>query len=261
MHIIHYIIIFLVILLFLLYVLKYIVEKLLFFPNKDVPLDELPCEFNIHPGINGIFNDMGDQTPIVIYSHGNAGNIFDRANMALKFMSKGLSILMYDYRGFGRSANLKTTTKSIIDDGEAIFHYVQENYPNRKVILCGESMGSAVSYHLASKYDVDGLIILSGYSSLAEVINGFVPILGTLLSYIMYLPDNYRLVDKISCKRLIFHSSDDELIPFSQAIKMSNNSHECELVETVGGHNSPSMYGITFQKISEFASATTSCLR
>lgn len=218
--------------------LPYVTSKLLFSPSTEVPFDFLQNEFITPEGISAIFYDAGNNTPIVIYSHGNAGNIFNRRSLYNYLADVPISLILYDYRGFGRSAG-EATTNNIIEDGENVYRYITILYPNRKIILWGESMGSAVSWYLASKYEVSGLIITSGYSSLSEVIN-YVSIngLGTLVSYLMFLPDNIIHAPMVKCPILLLHSVDDTLIPLSQAVKMHNISPiNTILVQTSGGHN------------------------
>jgi uncharacterized protein len=216
-------------------ILPYIAPKLLFIPDKTTPANLLSNEFITPEGISAIFYDLGPNTPIIIYSHGNAGNIFNRTSLANYNLA---SLLLYDYRGFGRSIG-ETTTSSILEDGEHIYNYVKNTYPDREIILWGESMGSAVTWYLASKYNVSKVIITSGFASLANVIsNVIVSGLGTLLSYLMFLPDNTVHVDKVQCPVLLLHAGDDSLIPISEAENLKEiNPGNITLVRTYGGHN------------------------
>lgn len=228
-----------------------LIQKFLFYPDKTVKDKLSPNELLLNDNknniISAIFEDKGNNTPIILFSHGNAGNIFRRKYMFKLFLNKNVSLFMYDYSGFGRSTGY-TSTKNIIKNGEFVFEYLKNKYPNRKIILWGESMGSAVSWHLASKYKCSGLIITSGYSSLADVIDDVVlPGLGKLLSFITYLPDNKLCAKKISCPVLMFHSINDELIPYKQCLKIKHildsnfnytqNKNINSLIKTTGGHN------------------------
>jgi uncharacterized protein len=219
-------------------IVPYIAHKLLFIPDTNISIVSDDIEIITPSGINAMFYDKGSNTPIIIHSPGNAGNIYNRLHLAYHLKDIQVSLLIYDYRGFGNSPGI-ATTNNIIEDGEQVYNYVRSTYPNRKIILWGESMGSAVAWHLAAKYDVLGLIITSGYASLAEVISGLVfPCLGEALSYLMFLPDNIVHASKIRCPVLFLHAGDDTLITISHAEKLRGLIPTNSIfITTHGGHN------------------------
>lgn len=223
------------------YVLTCILNQFLFHPNtSNIPEKSIYNEFTTNNGVNGIFYNKGGNTPIIIYSHGNAGNIFGRQHFNEKIDGASCHFInkMTDYRGFGRS-NGNPTLKGISEDGESVYNYVKDKYPNREIILWGESIGSGVSWYLAAKYEVEGLIITSGYSSLATVINGVVPVIGTLSSMFTFIPNNSGLVEQVKCQILLIHGELDTLIPISHAIELKNKdlSKDITLITVDDGHN------------------------
>lgn len=213
--------------------LPIIARKLLFMPTKQCPSELGPNEIFTPEGISMLFYDKGSDTPIIIYSHGNAGNIFSRKYLTDYFVNE--SLLLYDYRGYGRSPG-KVNTKSIIEDGDYVMDYVMTNHPDRKIILWGESMGSAVTWYLAAKYHVESVVIVSGYSKLSNVISDVaVSPIGKILSWLMFLPDNTIYVDKVQCPVLLLHAEDDPLIKLYHAKELIRPS--TRLITTRGGHN------------------------
>lgn len=209
------------------------VNRILFRPNKVPPIKIDEKELFTQSGINMMFYDRGIGAPIVIQSHGNKGSIFDREHYLEYF--DGCSLLLYDYRGFGRSQG-NTTTKSILDDGEDVLNYVFKHYPNRKVILWGKSIGSSVAWYLASKYNVDGLIITSGFAKLKDVISAHAGnLIAHIISKLMFLPDNTIHFKNVMCPVLIMHAIDDKLVKISHAHMLINNN--TTFVKTKGEHN------------------------
>lgn len=179
------------------------INKCLFHPNRNTSSHVHQYEMNIGD-INCLFNNRGKDFPIIIYSHGNAGNIYNREIWCNKI--KNASVLMYDYKGFGKSKNVNPTTISILQDAEIVYQYVKTNFPNNNIFLLGESMGSAPTWHLASKYNVDGVIVVSGFGALSHVINDVIFCSGSILSWMMHIPDNRKLVKNVSCPILLIIS-------------------------------------------------------
>ena len=216
--------------------LPWILQRLLFHPVRG-PLQppSAPGRFFMTPlSVSGVVFDRGG--PLIIHSHGNAGNLSDRYALVRSQMS----IVLYDYRGFGVSGPLTPTTDSILEDGESVIQYVQSEYPGRPIILWGESMGSAVTWALAKKYDIHGILITAGYASLKDVILEHVPtwvgaglnLLGTL----DHLPDNTSEIETVNVPVRLYHAEDDTLIHMRHAERMQRLTGAA-LIRTHGGHN------------------------
>lgn len=212
-----------------------IINSSMFSPERQVPVNKYVDEFKVS-GISCMFHDINKEFPIIIHSHGNAGNIYDRINNI--HHSTNASMFLYDYKGFGRSDDIQPTTKSILRDGEFILKYVMKNYPNRKIILMGESMGSSVAWNLASKYHVDGLIIVSGYSQLSKVVNNMTFTgVGDVLSLFVHLPDNRKFAKDVDCPILMIHGDNDTLIDQNHAKELSMLNKNIQLEIIFGLHN------------------------
>ena len=124
----------------------------LFFPARDLytsPAAEGLAFEDVHFDSEG--NELhgwyipgsGDQ--VVLWAHGNAGNIADRLDQALHMKrALGVSSFMFDYRGYGKSRG-RPTEKGMYQDSEAAFRWLTEvrGYKAADVILYGHSLGSA----------------------------------------------------------------------------------------------------------------------
>src|SRR5687768_17294788 len=86
-----------------------------------------------------LFETEAAGTPVMIWYHGNAGNITDRAEMCAEFAKRGVAVFIFDYRGFGRSEG-RTSEWKTRRDALAAFDYVQKLGP-RPIVLYGESIG------------------------------------------------------------------------------------------------------------------------
>jgi hypothetical protein len=115
----------------------------------------------------GRFYKQHGASKVVLYNHGNGGNVsmpycLYKINSLL---STGVSVLAYDYRGFGKSTGTPTI-EGVIDDSLAAFRYLRSRgIKSNQIIVYGESLGAGVSSALCKKIDCAGVVLESGFSS------------------------------------------------------------------------------------------------
>lgn len=175
----------------------------------------------------------------VILFNGNAGNRSHRLGYARMLHDLGYACLLFDYRGFDASSGRPSEAGTALD-GDAAWRFVTltQGVEPRRVVLLGESLGSAVATELAARQAALGALVLaSGFTS--------VPDLGAELYW--YLPVrrlariHYPTVDRLPQVRapvLIAHSPQDELVPFAHAQRLYAAAPEPKtLLVLAGGHN------------------------
>lgn len=156
---------------------------------------------------------------VVLISHGNGGNISSMRWITSNVLSTGASVLLYDYRGYGRSPG-KPSVKSICADGDAAYNFLvnTKGYRSDQIILYGQSLGCAVASHIAAAHDALGLILQSGFSSLRTVAYERFPILKYSLSLLVpNVLDNAKLLSQMKIPLLIIHGDHDKIVPFDNA--------------------------------------------
>ncbi len=105
----------------------------------------------------------------VVWSHGNGGNIADRAPVLVALAARGLDLLAYDYRGYGKSEG-RPSEAGVYQDAEAAFDAERERVGDAVPIACfGESLGGAVSIHLATRRPCAAVAVVSTFTSLHDV--------------------------------------------------------------------------------------------
>lgn len=118
---------------------------------------------------------------VTLFLHGNAGNITNRTPRAQDIIAAGSSVLMLDYRGYGKSSG-RPSEQGLYRDSEAGYIYLLgKGYRPEQIILHGESLGTAVAIDLASRRPCAALILEAPFSSASEVAGTVVPFLGPLL--------------------------------------------------------------------------------
>jgi uncharacterized protein len=173
----------------------------------------------------------------VLYLHGNGGNIGDRAPHVELLAAAGLDVLIFDYRGYGRSSG-RPSEQGTYRDASASLAALHERVADpARVIYVGESLGGAVGLELAIRSPPAGVVLQSTFTSIRDMARLHYPIVPRRL-----VPDAYpslRLVAQIRSRLLCLHGDRDEIVPliYGEALYEAARC-EKELVVLPGvGHN------------------------
>lgn len=149
----------------------------------------------------------------VVYCHGNAGNIGRSARYAPEFFRRGFNLLLWDYRGYGRSGG-RPTEKGLYDDARAAFDAAAAMGGDRPVLVYGHSLGAAVAVQLATDRPAAALIVEGGFASAADMARRRYP----SLPLDRVLSASYDSAAKVATlkglPKLFGHSIQDEVVPF-----------------------------------------------
>lgn len=177
---------------------------------------------------------------VLLFCHGNAGNISHRLDSLKIFHDLGLSVLLFDYRGFGRSQGKPSEVGTYLDADAVWEHLVTaRGFALGEIIVFGRSLGGAVASHVAAGRDAAALILESTLTSLPDLGAKFYPYLHLpvrLLARHRY--DNMEHLQRVRCPVLVVHSPQDELIPFAHGRALYAAAPEPKtFLEITGGHN------------------------
>lgn len=246
----------------LLLFLRYIETRTLFYPTKEITAfpDRANLEYkdvyfktsdNIK--INGWFIPCKDSKFLILFCHGNAGNISHRIGKVKFFHELGCSVFIIDYRGYGKSEG-RASEAGFYKDAEAAYKYLlSQGISTEQIIGYGESIGGAVIVDLASKDEMKAIILDSTLTSVRDMIK-------STYSFIPYWVfssrfDSERKIKSIKVPKLIIHSINDEIVPFQLGTKLYEAAFEPkEFLKIYGGHNS-NFYeseGILKEKVGNF---------
>ncbi|MFC1683883.1 alpha/beta hydrolase [Pseudomonadota bacterium] len=174
----------------------------------------------------------------LLFFHGNAGNISHRLDSIAIFHRLGLNVLIFDYRGYGRSTG-KPSEQGTYRDAEAAWRHLvdQRGIPSREILLFGRSLGGAVATWLAGRVEPAGLIVESSFSSVPDMAAELYPWLPVRwLARISY--DSKGRIGEVNTPVLIVHSTADEIIPFHHGQALFEAATEPKtMLEISGGHN------------------------
>ena len=156
----------------------------------------------------------------VVFSHGNAGNLsgwgYAAEEMRLRF---GVSVLIYDYRGYGKSEG-KPSVPGILNDGRAARDWLcaRESLKPEDLVYCGRSLGGAVAVDLAAETGAKGLILESTFTSIPDMAKKMMPL--APVSIIRYKLDSLAGIKKYNGPLLYCHGDADTVIPFQQGVEL-----------------------------------------
>jgi len=180
----------------------------------------------------------GQSSQVLLFFHGNAGNISHRLDSIWQFQSLGLSILIIDYRGYGQSAG-RTTEMGMYRDADAAWRYLIESrgIVANDIVIFGRSLGGSVASRLASENQPLALIVESSFTSIPDIAQDLYPWLpARWLSRLNHATREY--VRDVRCPILVIHSRDDEIIPFRHGETIFASANEPRTLLTLrGGHN------------------------
>jgi pimeloyl-ACP methyl ester carboxylesterase len=108
--------------------------------------------------------------PVVILCHGNAGNIAHRLDWLEMFCGMGCAMLLFDYRGFGRSSGTPTEQGTYLDAQAAWDNLTNtKGFSPRNIVIVGESLGGPIAAHLAKDVGPGALILVSTFTSVPNL--------------------------------------------------------------------------------------------
>jgi fermentation-respiration switch protein FrsA (DUF1100 family) len=192
--------------------------------------------------LHGWYVPATDKRGVVLFFHGNAGNISHRLDSISIFHQLGLDTLIIDYRGYGQSTG-KTSEQGTYLDAQAAWNYLvdERRIPADRIIIFGRSLGGAIGAWLGARPEMkNGLaavIIESSFTSGVDMARRLYPFLPVrLITRLRYPVAEYA--SRLECPVLVVHSRDDEIIPFEMGQSIySAVEQRKSFLELRGDHN------------------------
>ncbi len=228
--------------------MDHFIENQIFFPDRlmvqtpsDWGLDFEDVWFETNDGVrlHGWLVRADSGGPLVLFCHGNAGNISHRLDNVHRLHNIGLSVFIFDYRGYGRSEG-RITEKGLYLDADAAYRIALENadQDNEKLVIFGRSLGGIAAVHIAASQPCAGLILESTFPHLGAMAKQHFPIpaldgvLGT----------RFNSLDKIRAVNapiLFFHGDRDDIVPYPLGRELYEAAPEPKEFVTLerAGHN------------------------
>ena len=159
-----------------------------------------------------LFRAADPNAPLLVFFHGNAGNITERGPIAAGLAQRGISTFVFDWRGYGRSEGSPSESR-LFDDAEAAYAFAAKLAPHDRIALYGESLGGPYAAWIAKKHGARCIVLDSTFPSLRELGNAlYFPFpLGWTAPFALRTRD---WINDANVPALVMHSHRDDVIPF-----------------------------------------------
>jgi fermentation-respiration switch protein FrsA (DUF1100 family) len=234
-------------------------EKMLFLPTTleqdytyqfSYPFEELFLKTDESAIINAIHFKIESPKGVVLFFHGNAGDLSRWGILAEYFVEKQYDVLVMDYRTYGKSKG-KLSEEALYSDAKFCYDYLKTRYDENEIIVYGRSLGSGLATNIASKNNPKQVILETPYYSILDVAQLRFPIFPVkqLLKYKLL---SYQFIKDVKCPILMFHGTNDQVVPYQSAKKLYEASPKSKttFVTIEGGtHGDLSAYDVYHKHI------------
>ncbi|MCG6948529.1 MAG: alpha/beta hydrolase [Acidobacteria bacterium] len=205
--------------------------------------------------------DARPDQPVLLFFHGNAGNLSHRAELLTALSNRTpASVFVVGYRGYGRSEG-RPTEDGLYTDARAAWSYLtgDRGVDPGLIVIFGKSLGGAVAVDLAVSVPAAGLIVESSFTSIREMAKTHYPFVPRFL--VATRMDSIKKIPAVACPKLFIHSKTDEVVPFRLGRELFGAAGEPKRFhEVVGsGHNETWIVGGEpyFDALSDFVDDVT----
>ena len=241
------------------------IESQIFFPDPnlvgtpaEMSLDFEDIWFDANDGVrlHGWMVPAESSSALLLFCHGNAGNISHRVDNIRRLYDIGLSVFIFDYRGYGLSQGRISETGFYLD-AEAAYEVARKRADSEglKLVIFGRSLGGVAAVHLASRRPCSGIILESTFTHMAAMAQEHFP----LPVPQGLLRDRLNSLDKIgqvTAPVLFFHGDSDDIVPLrlGRELYEATNAPKEFITLAGAGHNDTYFVGGQdyFTKFKEF---------
>jgi len=195
--------------------------------------------------LHGWYLPVNEAKQVILFFHGNGGNISHRGNSLDIFHSLGLNVLIIDYRGYGKSTGTMSE-QGLKFDAMAAWQYLvkQRGFKPEDIVIFGRSLGGAVATQLATQVNEKALIVESTFSSANDMASIMMPLISNFI-YLRYDFNTEKIINQVNSPVLLMHSKDDDVIPYELGEKVFAAAKSPKyFFELHGGHNGGFMQNV-----------------
>lgn len=160
---------------------------------------------------------------IILFFAGRSSNLAKVAAPAMEMLRLGVSVFVFEYRGFGETPG-RPTLKTLMDDGLAAYgEVIALGYEPKDIVLYGESLGSSVATYVAARKPASGLVLQSGFSSLERLAKDLSPFFrlypSSMFAHLRLASD--ALLKQSHPPLLVIHGDKDDVIHMNHSLRLA----------------------------------------
>jgi fermentation-respiration switch protein FrsA (DUF1100 family) len=205
--------------------------------KKPSHFEDVSFESSDGTRLHGWYVEAKHPRAVILYNHGNGGNITDRTDAVLRLHERhGATVFIYDYRGYGKSEG-QPNESGILQDARSARRWLanRSGIDEQEIVLLGYSLGGGVAVDLAAKDGAKGLILENTFTSLPDVGRW----------YTRGLPLRWIMVSRLDSKSKIphyhgpllqTHGDADKVVPYKLGKRLFEQANEPkEFIAAPGG--------------------------
>ncbi|HEY2149120.1 MAG TPA: alpha/beta hydrolase [Pirellulales bacterium] len=191
--------------------------------------------------LNGWFLPCDHPRAVLLVAHGNGGNLTHRIDMLRELHRLRAAVMIFDYRGYGRSEG-SPNEAGILSDARGARAWLAKRagVTESRVVLVGESLGTGVAVDLAAADGARGLILVSAFTSLPDAAASHYPWLPVRILMRNRL-DSLSKIGRYHGPLLAMHGDADRIVPFPLGRRLFDAANEPKRLVVARGsdHNDP----------------------
>lgn len=175
---------------------------------------------------------------VILFCHGNGGNISHRQDKLIELCKLGFSVLIFDYSGYGQSRGVPNEQLCYANANMFVEYLLRKGYKLENIIPYGESLGASVASYIARKYNLPKVILESSLPGIKYLIKSWYPKL-SFLSLVFNEFDTVSFMKGYKGNSLVMHCINDEIIPYHTITDLKTIA--TNFVDMEGSHNNPNI--------------------
>lgn len=210
--------------------LQYLQEKVVFLPVKlaesypyDFPVafEEYFFDTPFEGRINALHFKVENPKGVILYFHGNTGNLVRWGNITSGFTEYGYDVFVMDYRSYGKSSGPKNE-EFLFSDARFCYDFLKEKYGEENIVVYGRSLGGAFAVKMAADNEPAKLILEATFFNLQDMANRWLPNVATdkISEKMTYHFHSNKNILKVNCPIWHFHGDKDYVVPIKSGKKL-----------------------------------------
>lgn len=219
----------------------------------DKPFEELTLTTKDGSTIHALHFKTDSPKGIIVYQHGNAGDLERWGNIAEDFVQFNYEVLIWDYRGYGKSRGVRSQS-TLLSDGQMMYDQAKKWFPEENIVIYGRSLGTGISTYIAANNQPQKLILETPYYSLKNLVHTEYGFLVTK-RFLRYPLRSDLYADQIYCPVMVFHGTADEVVKYNYGKRLFErlSSRDKQMITLPDGeHNNLSSYTQYWENLENF---------
>lgn len=227
-----------------------VMNRFVFLPKKELTAtparDSLAYQEIWFPSRDGVqlnawFVPGKPETPLVLFFHGNAGNLSDNLEYLNLLHGQGFPIFIFDYRGYGISQGEPRRENDLYEDARGAISYLEgQGWQHEKTIFFGQSLGAAVALQMALENPPAGLVMESSFTSMDDIVQYVSPLAYYTVGWwgIDLHFDNLAKINRVEVPLLLIHGDKDTVVPVEMGRRLFARGGAPKMLHIIseGGH-------------------------